>query len=235
MTRIWLDVAQKIRRLPLNPSLETILESAAESVGVDEIRVTSAGQDPNGIKGITRKGSTRHDNGNAADLQLIRGGRTLLFTKAADLPVFEQFVFTCVKQGAVGVGAGVDYMGPHTIHIGFGSAAYWGRLGSSANAPSWLRRAFQAGMNARRNPEAPVPPPQPLPNDGTPRECIVTARSGLNMRSGPGTHYPVVAVLSPGTRLLATQDPNAPQWAKVDIHFDGLDDGFVHASYVAPA
>ena len=47
--------------------------------------------------------------------------------------------------GATGVGAGIDYMGPNTVHIGFGTRAVWGAGGSAANAPAWIIAAAKAG------------------------------------------------------------------------------------------
>jgi hypothetical protein len=49
-----------------------------------------------------------------------------------------------VRAGATGVGAGMGYMGPSTIHIGGGRRAYWG------GAP-WIRGALERG-EAMRDP-----------------------------------------------------------------------------------
>src|SRR5690606_19385261 len=96
-----------------------------------------------------RTGSTRHDLGNAADLQLLKGGRALDFTNPADRETVIRFVTAAAAHGATGIGAGVDYMGPKTLHVGFGAKSVWGAHGKAANAPAWLKEAVFAGW---RNP-----------------------------------------------------------------------------------
>lgn len=137
----------KIRDLPIKSALKTLLGAAGTDAGIDTVRVTSGGQCAKGTCS-KRTGSTRHDLGNAADLQLIKDGRALDFTQANDLPIIRAFVTAATKRGATGVGAGIAYMGPKTLHIGFGTKAVWGAGGSTANAPQWLRDAAQAGWSA---------------------------------------------------------------------------------------
>jgi hypothetical protein len=134
----------KIRDLPISPALRKVLLEAAGASGVDLVKVTSGGQCRKGTC-TKRTGSQRHDDGQAADLQLIVGGRTLKFTSSGDLATFKSFVTAAARAGATGLGAGVDYMGETTIHVGFGSKAVWGAGGKAANAPEWIRRAAQAG------------------------------------------------------------------------------------------
>lgn len=139
-----------IRSQPISNKLQDVLRTAAVAAGVDEIRIVSGGQAGIGSGG-PRTGSTRHDHGNAADLDLVVNGRVLNFENASDRPIFEKFLTTAVGAGAQGVGAGVDYMGATRLHVGFGAAAAWGAGGSSARAPKWVRTAWQAGM---KNPVA---------------------------------------------------------------------------------
>jgi hypothetical protein len=225
------DTAGKTRDLPIYAKLRSLLIEAADATGVERVRVTSGGQAKLGTPG-KRTGSTRHDLGMAADLVLERGGRTLDFTRPGDLPVFEAFVRKATALGATGIGAGVTYMGPLAMHVGFGSEACWGAGGKSANAPDWLRRAVLAGRADRSGATPPVHPPTPTP--GQPGRYVVIARSGLRMRSGPGSGFPAVTTLLRGTHLTASFGPD-PDWAKVDLQDDGLADGFVFAGFLAPA
>lgn len=137
-----------IRNLPLKAQLAAILEKAANASGIDAVRVVSGGQ-----AGRRRTGSHRHDFGGAGDIQLEMGGRTLDMSDPNDLPHISAFLNQAHQLGATGIGAGSDYMGNRTFHVGFGTPAVWGAGGSSANAPNWLRQAL-AGPGA----PAPVTP-----------------------------------------------------------------------------
>ncbi|MBB4189291.1 hypothetical protein GGE07_005973 [Sinorhizobium terangae] len=65
----------------------------------------------------------------------------------------KRFVIAAAANGATGIGAGIDYMGPETLHVGFGrtpsdhSRIVWGSKGKSANAPRWLVEAAEEGWN----------------------------------------------------------------------------------------
>ncbi len=225
------DTRGKTRDMPIAERLRIVLTKAGQVAGVDVVRVTSGGQAKLGTPG-KRTGSTRHDLGNAADLVLERDGRTLVFTSAEDLPVFEQFVAAAVSKGATGLGAGVDYMGPRTLHVGFGSEAVWGAKGKAGNAPTWLKRAVERGCAARAGGSALGEPSPPLPLAAG-GEFVVSARSGLRLRAGPGPQFASTAVLPRGTRLAAVVDQAYPQWARVDLQGDGLFDGYVFAAYLA--
>ena len=144
MAKVEEHTKGKIRDLPISQPLRALLLSSAEASGVDLVKVTSGGQCRKGTC-TKRTGSERHDEGNAADLQLLVGGRTLKFTNGADLPTFRSFVTAAARAGATGLGAGVDYMGDATIHVGFGARAVWGAGGKAANAPAWIREAAQKG------------------------------------------------------------------------------------------
>lgn len=69
-----------------------------------------------------------------------------------------------------------------------------------------------------------------LPPDG---EHLVIARSGLRIRSGPGTEFDVISSLSYGTRVLLLS--RIGDWAQIDMNGDGAADGFVHASFLRSA
>jgi hypothetical protein len=232
MARVIEDTTGKIRDMPIAAALHQILSDAGGVAGIDIVRVTSGGQAALGSGG-RRTGSTRHDNGNAADLKLERANRALAFTIADDMPFFEAFIASAVRKGATGVGAGVGYMGTQTLHVGFGDAAVWGAGGKNANAPGWLKQAFQQGRSAasansdRGLPVAPITSPAP--------HFVVIARSGLKLRNGPGTQFSSTAILPAGTRLTAVSDLANPEWARVDLQGDGLFDGYVFGGYIAPA
>jgi hypothetical protein len=136
------------RNLALSNQLAGVLLRAALECDLD-VHVVSGGQPPKGTSS-RRVGSTRHDVGGgrmgAADVQLLRAGNMLNMTNAADVTHMAKFVTSCVGQGATGVGAGVGYMGPSTIHIGGGGSAVWGGLKASDRAPDWLVRAHAVGM-----------------------------------------------------------------------------------------
>ncbi len=142
-------IVGKIRDLPIGSQLAALLKSAAEATGVDRVFIISGSQP--GSSGQST-GSTRHNNGRAADLQLFVNGGVLTFSDANG-GQFASFVKACAARGATGIGAGVHYMGNKTIHVGYGtspqdhSKLVWGANGASANAPQWLRVAAQAGWN----------------------------------------------------------------------------------------
>jgi hypothetical protein len=125
-----------------------ILETAAADAGVD-VTIFSAGQDSKGSGG-RRVGSTRHDRGRSVDVWLYDNGQRLSANRAN--PIIAKFIASCVKNGALGVGAGPGYMNGVGIHIdvvgsGDGGAIMWGRGCRSANTPSWVRAAYNAGKD----------------------------------------------------------------------------------------
>ena len=128
-----------IRKEPISTGLLSVLEKAAAAAGVI-VRVQSGGQPAEGGK---RTGSTRHDRGMAADIDLYSGDRKLTPRNSEDLQIFKKFVAAASAAGATGIGAGEDYMSKDgsRIHVGFGSQALWGAGGSGKNAADWLREA----------------------------------------------------------------------------------------------
>ena len=139
------------RKQPITDVLSRQLSTAAAAAGVNA-EIFSGGQSENGPD---HYGSHRHDHGQSADLKLYTttqdGKRRYLdMTNETDRVVMEKFIRESVKAGANGVGAGPGYMGGRTnMHVGGGSPVAWGAGGSSANAPEWLRRAHQQGMEDR--------------------------------------------------------------------------------------
>lgn len=133
-----------IRNQPVSPELERALNNAAAAAGIDGVVINSGGQ-PAAGSGGARTGSTRHDDGGAADLQLIVGGRALDITNPNDLPLIQAFIAQAQANGATGFGAGTDYMGNNTLHVGFGAPGVWGAGGAGDAAPDWLRTAAGGG------------------------------------------------------------------------------------------
>jgi hypothetical protein len=236
MTTFTGPPSEAIRNKPISAELKQVLDTAARAAGVDTIRITSGGQDALG-EGTRRTGSTRHDRGRAADLQCVVNGTTLTFTDQSAHPVILAFVTAAAAAGTIGIGAGVGYMGNRTIHVGFGTSVRdhskltWGAGGRSANAPTWLRDAAEAGWAA----------PAPVLHGAAfrveaPGRYVVIARSGLKLRGGPGTNFESQRTLPAGTELnvveISGQDPS---WVRVDLEGDGLLDGYIFAAFLAPA
>jgi hypothetical protein len=222
----------KIRDKPIGETLRRVLERAADSAGVDVVRVTSGSQP--GTTGRST-GSTRHNNGRAADLQLVVGGRTLEFTDEDGGSTVVAFVTAAAANGASGIGAGVGYMGPRTLHVGFGtspadrSRLVWGRGGRSANAPAWLREAAERGW-ATPDPDTDVV--------AAPRSLgryVVIARGGLQLRKGPGLGFGITRTLETETEVTVLAfDGSDREWARVDLEGDGFVDGHLFAAFMKP-
>jgi peptidoglycan hydrolase-like protein with peptidoglycan-binding domain len=154
----------KTRDQPISPKLRQVLLAAGDDADIDVISIASGGQPTSGPH---RVGSHRHDNGNAADLDLIKNGRTLKFTNTGDLETFKRFVTSAAAHGANGIGAAEGYMGASRIHVGFGNGpnditqVVWGAGNTSANAPPWLRPAEQRGWADRLPLGAHIPDDEP--------------------------------------------------------------------------
>lgn len=144
MTDDWLRYSNQraTRRQPISERLSKALGFLSD-LGVT-MEVFSGGQPAKG-SGLARIGSVRHDHGNAADVQFYKDGRRLDWARPEDQPIFEEIVSRGRAAGLTGFGAGPGYMRPGSMHLGFGTPGVWGAGGRSANAPSWLSRAFDLG------------------------------------------------------------------------------------------
>ena len=224
----------KIRNKPIGEKLRGVLSRAADATGIDIVRVTSGSQP--GTTG-RRTGFTRHDNGRAADLQLVKGGLTLEFTDQDGGPIVEAFVTAAAANGATGIGAGVHYMGNRTLHVGFGtspqdhSKLVWGAGGRSANAPAWLREAARKGW------ENPVTETSSVPSTAQILgRFVVVARDGLRLRKGPGLEFAATRTLENGTEVSVLGfDGLNGEWARVDLQGDSLVDGHLFKAFLRPA
>lgn len=140
----------KIRNKPISRELENLLRRSAIAAGIDKVMITSGSQP--GTTGRTT-GSTRHNYGRAADLKLYVGGNKLEFSDSTAPIKVKKFVTACAANGALGIGAGVEYMGKATLHIGYGKdkldnrKIVWGANGRSKNAPNWLRKSASEGWS----------------------------------------------------------------------------------------
>jgi hypothetical protein len=128
-----------IRTQPISDELKSVLAQAAAAAGVD-VTVYSGGQPSKASGKGPRTGSTRHDDGNAADVFLTKDGKKLSDTNPEDRAIMAKFVSAAVQAGATGVGAGHGYMGSSNIHVGFGKPATWG------GAP-WIKSAASGVYN----------------------------------------------------------------------------------------
>jgi len=212
------DTKGKTRDLPVDPKLKLILVRAAEVAGADKVRVISGGQCKIGTCS-KRTGSTRHDLGQAADLEIWKGGRSLDFTSDSDLPIFKAFVNAAASLGATGMGAGVEYMGPKRIHVGFGTKALWGGVKGRGQAPNWLKDAAEKGWLSSSLPALPLS-----------SRYEIIASSGLNLRSGPGTEFGILSTLSPG--MVVNVVGFDGDWARVDLKGDSLIDGYAFRTFL---
>jgi hypothetical protein len=148
------------RTLPIQTELFNILQTAATAAGVN-VAITSGGQVPaseGGVDGRNRTGSNRHDKGYAADVRLVDGDGTRLYTNNPEhLPILIKFAEACRDAGATGVGMGNGYMNNGNVHVdiawkgqqagvirGILANRYWGGGESAglstttANAPQYL-------------------------------------------------------------------------------------------------
>lgn len=121
-----------IRNKPVNDKLHGILSTSSGILGLG-VEVGSGGQDEIG-RGYRRTGSTRHDLGGAGDIKLFRTGpdgkkQYLSMNNPSDRATMQKFVSVSAALGATGIGAGNEYMGDKTMHVGFGTQATWGSEG----------------------------------------------------------------------------------------------------------
>ena len=158
----------------------------------------------------------------AADFEICIGNRPLDFTKDTDRPLVAAFVEACARNGNTGIGAGIDYPGPITLHVGFGTRAVWGAEGRSVNAPAWLVQSVNRGWSNSISPMF--------------GDHVVAARNGLRLRGGPGRDFGVITTIAQGTKVTVVNfdGPNR-EWARVDLQGDGGLDGHLHAAFLSPS
>jgi len=135
----WLRYSNQgaTRNKPLSGNLVNAL-SFLPDLGVT-MNVISGGQD---ATGPNRTGSTRHDHGNSVDADFYVGDRKLDPANMQDRGLLSQIVSQGRANGLTGFGEGADYMGAGRMHLGYGPESVWGAGGKGANAPDWLRAAY---------------------------------------------------------------------------------------------
>lgn len=69
-----------------------------------------------------------------------------------------------------------------------------------------------------------------MPSASSANLYTTSARDGLNLRSGPGTNFPVIRSLPFGTQVSLLQ--REERWGLIDEHGDGAADGFVHLAFL---
>lgn len=178
----------KTRNKPIDPKLEKILAQVASETGVTFV-VNSGGQDAKGTPGARRTGSTRHDNGGAADVMARdASGNYIDFSTPDGQKQWGSVVTRARSLGATGIGAGPDYMGNKTVHIGFGSPAAWSSTTSGKPVEPWLKTAYDAGAKM---------PPGSVPNSNAALSAIDSATAAQFSKAGftPGSD-PTAAVMA---------------------------------------
>ena len=67
-----------------------------------------------------------------------------------------------------------------------------------------------------------------------PRFIVVAARTGLNVRSGPGSDHAVAKVLLASGMRLTVRHRSEP-WCASNLQGDGAIDGYAHTSFLRAA
>lgn len=158
------------RKLPINETTRRILLTASRQTGL-RVYVFSGGQPTHGLN---RTGTHRHDLGGAADLYLVHPvtHHILDMRDPDDRVCMASFIQASLAAGATGVGVGLRYMGAHAMHIGGGTAAYWG-------GAEWLPAAYERGLAGL--PVLPCPARTP----STKRELAEIAEHNAKMAGCP--------------------------------------------------
>lgn len=139
------------RTQPVQGWVQEAIANAVYSVDPElQIRVTSGGQpssrDP-AKKGAANgwTGSTRHNEGGAADFALVRNGEVLPIS--ANKSIYQSVARNLAAQGVPGIGVDV---GSNFIHAGGGDVAAWGYQGSS-NGAKYLDPDFATSIQEGRS------------------------------------------------------------------------------------
>lgn len=128
----------------LAEDLERILALSAQEVGV-RVMVSSGGQSTS-----NRVGSTRHDFGNAADIDLYLGNQRLTISH----PKYLQFVEAAFRNGVRSGSMGPNYMGSGRMHLDIttGCSFYgWSRDNEVTTTPPYASfvQAAKGGISQR--------------------------------------------------------------------------------------
>jgi hypothetical protein len=143
--RIEYQLVGKKRDLYVSKKLEQVLAAAARKAGVDVVVITSGGQP--GTRGL-RKGSTRHDTLDAADLICKVGNRKLNKDNTSDRSILDKFVRACRSEGILAGGMSNGYMGEFTMHVDMLGAYIGGGKYNRSSVVTW--RSDQWFINAMK-------------------------------------------------------------------------------------
>jgi hypothetical protein len=163
-----------IRSQPMSDQLTSAIAPVLSGLGV-RMQVFSGGQNAEG-EGGERTGSTRHDHGNAADVEFYaQDGHRLDPKNKADIPLLTEIVRQGKARGISGWGEGADYMGSGRVHLGFGDSMVWGAGGHKENAPQWLKDAYFGNGS----PDLGQAPPSARPTSASPQVATDDASAAI--------------------------------------------------------
>lgn len=136
------DTAGKIRSKPVQ---SWVKDGIARAAGATDpriaIKIVSGGQNPLGVGG-PRTGSTRHDDGNSADIVLLVDGKPVL--PGQDKALYANFLRNAAAAGMTGLG---HYS--WGIHVGGGSKAAWGPDTTGKTLDPVFAKAINDGWASR--------------------------------------------------------------------------------------
>lgn len=136
------DTAGKIRSKPVQSWVKDgIARAAAATDPRIAIKIVSGGQNPLGVGG-PRTGSTRHDDGNSADIVLLVDGKPVL--PGQDKALYANFLRNAAAAGMTGLG---HYS--WGIHVGGGSKAAWGPDTTGKTLDPVFAKAINDGWASR--------------------------------------------------------------------------------------
>jgi hypothetical protein len=142
----------KTRNKPIQSRLRNVLNRAAAKCGLSEVQVYSGGQDAIG-RGKRRTGSTRHDNGWAADVDIFVNGKIQSSDNTVGREKIAEFISHCVSLGARGIGHATKkgvYMGPTRTHIDLHgpNLAIWSHVKRGKPKDPWVVAAANRGLKS---------------------------------------------------------------------------------------
>lgn len=142
------ETAGKIRSKPVQ---SWVKDGIARAAGATDpriaIKIVSGGQNPLGVGG-QRTGSTRHDDGNSADIVLVVDGRPVLPEENKEL--YAAFLRNAAAAGMTGLG---HYS--WGIHVGGGKKAAWGPDTTGKTLDPVFAKAINDGWASRGNAAGP--------------------------------------------------------------------------------
>ena len=142
------ETAGKIRSKPVQ---SWVKDGIARAAGATDpriaIKIVSGGQNPLGVGG-PRTGSTRHDDGNSADIVLVVDGKPVLPGENKEL--YAAFLRNAAAAGMTGLG---HYS--WGIHVGGGKKAAWGPDTTGKTLDPVFGKAINDGWASRGNAAGP--------------------------------------------------------------------------------